>query len=245
MATPPKNLVVYDFDWSMSDQDTDRWIFEVNAPDIRRKMEDLEREVQWTDLVAQCLREGHAKGVTKAQILGALRIMPFHPAMIRAVTDLKAKGNTTFLCISNANSVFISTILESKNLSNLFDTIITNPAEWTEDGLLALSRRIPPDGPQHSCPIGCSANMCKGDELDGWLTKNGKTYESYDRIVYIGDGSNDFCPIVKLRSQDLALCRNFGGLKKRIVRDGEKFGLRCQVKHWTGAWEVEETFSEL
>lgn len=35
----------------MADQDTDRWIFEVNAPDIRRKMEDLESSVQWTDLV--------------------------------------------------------------------------------------------------------------------------------------------------------------------------------------------------
>lgn len=35
----------------MADQDTDRWIFEVNAPDIRRKMEDLEKQVQWTDLV--------------------------------------------------------------------------------------------------------------------------------------------------------------------------------------------------
>lgn len=35
----------------MADQDTDRWIFEVNAPDIRRKMKNLASEVQWTDLV--------------------------------------------------------------------------------------------------------------------------------------------------------------------------------------------------
>jgi hypothetical protein len=36
---------------SLADQDTDRWIFEVNAPDIRRKMKNLAKEVQWTDLV--------------------------------------------------------------------------------------------------------------------------------------------------------------------------------------------------
>ena len=36
---------------SMADQDTDRWIFEVHAPDIRRKIKNLEDEVQWTDLV--------------------------------------------------------------------------------------------------------------------------------------------------------------------------------------------------
>ena len=36
---------------SMADQDTDRYIFEVNAIDLRRKMENLEPTMQWTDLV--------------------------------------------------------------------------------------------------------------------------------------------------------------------------------------------------
>ena len=36
---------------SMADQDTDRYIFEVNAIDLRRKMRNLEDTVQWTDLV--------------------------------------------------------------------------------------------------------------------------------------------------------------------------------------------------
>lgn len=35
----------------MADQDTDRWIFEVLAPDLRRKMKTLKNEIQWTDLV--------------------------------------------------------------------------------------------------------------------------------------------------------------------------------------------------
>ena len=37
-----------------------------------------------------------------------------HPAMVRAVSNLKAKSSprATFLCLSNANSVFITTILK-------------------------------------------------------------------------------------------------------------------------------------
>lgn len=37
----------------MADQDTDRWIFEVLAPDLRRKMEELENQegIEWTDLL--------------------------------------------------------------------------------------------------------------------------------------------------------------------------------------------------
>lgn len=64
-----RNLVVFDFDWcvilphtqgndssslhsrSMVDQDTDRWVFEVLAPELRREMKTLKADFQWTDLV--------------------------------------------------------------------------------------------------------------------------------------------------------------------------------------------------
>ncbi|KXN91031.1 Inorganic pyrophosphatase 1 [Leucoagaricus sp. SymC.cos] len=304
MMSVERQLIVFDFDWSMADQDTDRWIFEVLAPDIRRKMENMEDEIQWTDLVAQSLREAHERGITREQIEHTLRIMPFHPAMVRGVSNLKARGKTTFLCLSNANSVFISTILEERGLETLFHEIITNPAEWITrtnrahpsyhafsmvrgvstlkargkttflclsnansvfistilkekgletlfheiitnpaewDGeLLKLRRRIDPTGPQHSCKVGCSPNMCKGEELTTFLERHGK---DFDRIVYVGDGSNDFCPILRLRSQDMILCRRNYGLEKRIVKDAEKEGLKCQAKYWMGAWEVEEIFN--
>ena len=73
-----RQLIVFDFDWyvsyfilflttqalfekkkntqsihprSMADQDTDRWVFEVLAPDLRRQMKNLKDKIQWTDLV--------------------------------------------------------------------------------------------------------------------------------------------------------------------------------------------------
>jgi len=240
MATIKTQLVVFDFDWSMADQDTDRWIFEVLAPDIRRKMKTLKESVQWTDLIAQSLQEIHARGRTREEIEHTLRQMPFHPAMVRGVTNLKGGSNptTTFFCLSNANSVFINTILESKGLQNLFEEIVTNPAEFEPSGLLKLRRRVDPNGPQHSCTVGCSPNMCKGEELAAFLERH---KPGYDRIVYVGDGSNDFCPILRLRSQDMVLCRRFRGLEGRISREG---GHQCQVKYWAGAWEVEEIFNQ-
>ncbi|KAL0956419.1 hypothetical protein HGRIS_002567 [Hohenbuehelia grisea] len=242
MADIKRQLIVFDFDWSMADQDTDRWIFEVLAPDVRRKMKTLQLETQWTDLIAQSLREIHGRGATREQIEHTLQIMPFHPAMVRAVNKLKSGGKTTFFCLSNANSIFISTILKHKGLESLFDEIITNPAEWDPSGLLKLRRRVDPNGPQHSCTVGCSPNMCKGEELVAFLARHAP---EYDRVVYVGDGSNDFCPVLRLRSQDMILCRRYRGLEKRIANEGEELGMRCQVKYWAGAWEVEELFGEL
>ncbi|KAJ7287845.1 phosphatase phospho-type [Mycena rebaudengoi] len=234
-----RQLVVFDFDWSMADQDTDRWVFEVTAPEIRRWAEDNEGTMQFTDMMAQSLRDAHARGVTREQLEHALRTMPFHPAMVRAITNLKAAGNTTFFCLSNANSVYISLILKEKGLDAHFTEVVTNPAEWEPSGLLNLRRRVDPSGPQHNCTVGCSANMCKGEELDAFYARH---QPSFDRVFYVGDGSNDFCPALRLRSQDTLLCRTFGGLHKRIAKEG---GLKCTVRYWTGAWEVEEIFKTL
>jgi pyridoxal phosphate phosphatase PHOSPHO2 len=38
--------------------------------------------------------------------------------------------------------------------------------------------------------------MCKGEELEAFL----KDKERFDKVIYIGDGSNDFCPIIRLRA---------------------------------------------
>ncbi|PAV18774.1 hypothetical protein PNOK_0561700 [Pyrrhoderma noxium] len=235
-----RQLVVFDFDWSLADQDTDRWVFEVLAPHLRRRMKNLKDEVQWTDLVAQSLRLVHDEGKSREDIENALRIMPFHPAMVRALKNLKAREgrDTTFFILSNSNEVFISTILKEKGLTDLFDLVVTNPAEWDPSGLLKLRRRVDPSGPQHNCKVGCSPNMCKGAELEAFL----KDKEPFDRIFYVGDGSNDYCPIIRLREQDTVLCRTYRGLQRRIEKEG---GLKCQAKYWGGAWEIEEIFNQL
>ena len=104
--------------------------------------------------------------------------------------------------------------MQDKGLESLFDEVITNPAEWDPSGLLKLRRRIDPDGPQHDCQVGCSPNMCKGSwldtlhsveqmlmgflgaELTSFLERHGA---EFDRMIYVGDGSNDYCPVLRLR----------------------------------------------
>jgi len=80
--------------------------------------------------------------------------------------------------------------------------------------------------------------MCKGEELDAFLERCGV---KYDHLVYVGDGSNDYCPVARLQEKDLVLCRRYRGLERRITKEG----VRCEVKHWAHAWEVEEIFKEL
>ena len=88
--------------------------------------------------------------------------------------------------------------LQHHDLGSIFSEIITNPASFNSAGLLEISRRVPAtSADQHSCKVGCSANMCKGQELEAFLERTGGRAQ-YDRIVYVGDGSNDFCPLLRL-----------------------------------------------
>lgn len=68
-------------------------------------------------------------GYKKDQVLDALRQLPVHPAMKRAVTNLKNRGETTFLCLSNSNEVYIGTILEVGIKAR-----VRSAAGWPDEG---------------------------------------------------------------------------------------------------------------
>lgn len=166
--------------------------------------------------------------------------------MNRGVRNLKSSTSpeTTLFLLSNSNTIYIDTILSAQGLTSpqIFDEIVTNPAQWSSNGTLQLSRRVPATAErQHACKVGCSANMCKGEELEAFLSRHGG-FEAFDRVMYVGDGGNDYCPLLRLREgKDVAFVRRFRGLEKRIKEEG---GVKCGVRWWAGAWEVETLMDE-
>lgn len=109
-----RQLLISDFDESFSDADTDRWVFEVLSPRLRRKFEDISAEgsMQFTDMCASLLKELHdEEKATPEDILRAQRLVYIHPAMARAAKNLRESGTECFL-LSNANQVYLQTVLE-------------------------------------------------------------------------------------------------------------------------------------
>jgi hypothetical protein len=67
----------------MADQDTDEYIFEVNAIDLRRKLRDLQDQVQWTDLMYVHLLEQFVMFSDK---------LPVVPGYYRSSTNEAGRG---------------------------------------------------------------------------------------------------------------------------------------------------------
>lgn len=88
------------------------------------------------------------------------------------------------IIVSDANQHFVEAVLTANGLDNQFDSIITNRSEIREGAI-----RVSPYH-QHDCPR-CPVNLCKQTAIREYLNKQ-------TRIIYVGDGGNDFCPLLML-----------------------------------------------
>lgn len=69
----------------------------------------------------------------------------------------------------------------------------------------------------------CPSNLCKGSVVDSLNLDN------YQHVYYIGDGDNDVCPSLHLRSTDKVCARKDSNLDKRIKKNPSR---KCQYECW-------------
>jgi len=199
MSSP---LVVWDFDWSLVNENSDTYVIERLDPsgriwaDAEKK---LRRGTEWTPLMDWALGQLHDAGHTLQALSDALVTIPVLDGALAAVTAARAAGAEQRI-LSDANDMYIASILESRGIANIFSVVETNPTSSGADGRLRV-RPHQPDAAPHGCPH-CPPNLCKGAVLERWLSEL-----SPCRCVYVGDGSGDYCPATRLRAGDVVLAR--------------------------------------
>lgn len=127
--------------------------------------------------------------------------------------------------MSDANTVYIETLLKFYEMDKLFDLIYTNPAAFDSNGKLVVQPLVSSNNP-HGCSR-CEINICKG-----LLIRNVKQEKPSQRTVYVGDGRNDYCPALFMESQDVLLVRHGFTLHKMLEDQEYKKYLKCSVRVW-------------
>jgi hypothetical protein len=69
--------------------------------------------------------------------------------------------------------------------------------------------------------------------------------KEYDRVVYVGDGSNDFCPSTKLSVNDVVLPRIGRKFSKMLKNDKFKSQIKARIVEWESADDVLEIFKSI
>jgi pyridoxal phosphate phosphatase PHOSPHO2 len=221
-------LVVWDFDWSLINENSDTYVIEQLDKAVEEKMNKKARNgrIGWTQLMDWAVGELHAAGHTPQQMRDALVRVPILKGALMALDAAEAAGATQRI-LSDANTVYIASILEGRGLASKISKVVTNPARHDDaTGRLRIKPHQPSELP-HGCDD-CPANLCKGAVLDAWLQEL-----SPARVIYVGDGGGDFCPATRLREGcDTLLARRppHDGLLRACRRFPER--VRCKVVEW-------------
>lgn len=195
-------FIVWDFDWSLINCNSDTWVLDAldrdrgTATAITRRLREITGG--WTRQMDWALGELHAQGVTVEEIIAKLAadtpVLRGAYAAVNAVCAAAKASGVTQVIVSDANSVYIEAVLASSLLPrSAFAAVVTNPANVDADGRLRVRPHHPDAAPPHECGL-CPKNLCKGAALeeliDALLSAQDDAEESSSSPVSGGDGAD-------------------------------------------------------
>ena len=210
---PPRQALIFDYDWSLINCNSDTFIFEKLWPERPEVVQEIYPSIgQWTKSVdrALALLYEEKKDMTIDAILDCVAQVPVQEHMLEAVQYARARGVHLYI-VSDANTAFIEAFLRRQGILDYFEAVISNHA------LLDCFRfQVEPyhnfdTNTPHGCPL-CPPNMCKGQILEEKID-----FRQYAKVVYVGDGGGDFCPSTCLQAGSVVLARSEYPLAKKLA----------------------------
>ncbi|KAL8621412.1 hypothetical protein ACOMHN_048212 [Nucella lapillus] len=207
-------LLVFDFDHTMISDNVDVAVEALSPQPLPLWLVSERDSAQWTDYMGALFRHLHQQGVRAADIQRLVERLPLTPGMAQLFEHVREAGSRyDTIIISDANSVLIGYALTRHGLDRVVRQVFTNPARYDTQGCLLLDRYHTQDW----CPLS-TPNMCKGHILEDFIQRRGEGGVRYSRVVYVGDGSNDLCPGLRLTARDLLLPRRGFSLWKKLEK---------------------------
>ncbi|GAB2228024.1 hypothetical protein Droror1_Dr00009853 [Drosera rotundifolia] len=224
-------VVVFDFDKTIIEKDSDNWVVdELGFTDLFNR---LLPTMPWNSLMDTMMTEMHDARVTINDIAEVLKRTPIHPRIIEAIKSAYAAG-CELRIVSDANLFFIETILNHLGLREYFAEINTNPGFVDEEGRLRVLPLHDFSKSSHGCGNLCPPNMCKGAIVRRILSE---ADEKQKKLIYLGDGTGDYCPSLSLRAGDHLMPRKNFPLWDLICKNPKL--ITASIHEWTDGAELE------
>ncbi|XP_067929731.1 probable phosphatase phospho2 isoform X2 [Watersipora subatra] len=206
-----KTLVAFDFDHTVVDGNTDIVVRQLYSGSLPTEIEALyNAQDGWTDYMAAIFALLHQTGFTQSAIKECIIGIPLVPGM-KDLFDHLNNDRYEVIIVSDSNTLFIDWLLKANHLDKVVHHVYSNPAEFDTDGMLTLKYFQLQD----SCKLS-SKNMCKGDIVENHVRQRQTEGVSFSRVSYVGDGSNDYCPALRLSKTDYVFPRERHSLERKI-----------------------------
>lgn len=210
-----QTLFVWDFDNTIVLDNTDVVAVEKLQPDLLESHlnnRELVKQLGWTEIVNLALAELARRGFSPTDIFEAVSQCHFPDTTVQALQMIASHTRASNAIVSDSNSEFINACLKSSDAIDLFSGgIYTNLGVVKNEEVIQVVPYTAANDAPHTCPS-CPSNLCKGVVLKNLMERSIGPF----RIVYVGDGSNDFCAALQLRSEDIVLFRKGYPLERKI-----------------------------
>ncbi|KAK2371310.1 inorganic pyrophosphatase [Trifolium repens] len=230
-------VVVFDFDKTIVECDSDNWVVdELGFTDL---FNELFPTMPWNNLMDRMMMELHSHGKTIEDIVEVLKRIPINPRIIPSIKAAYALG-CDLRVVSDANTFFIETILKHFGIMECFSKINTNPGNVDEEGRLRILPYHDLNKPPHKCNL-CPPNMCKGLIIN--RIQDSLSCKENKRFIYLGDGSGDYCPSLRLKEKDFVMPRKNFPVWDLICKDPSL--VKAKIYEWSDGEEQERVLHQL
>lgn len=226
-----RTLLIFDFDNTLVDDNTDTRPFEHHAPEILETHllnRELRKRASWTDLVNTSLGLLHSRGIPPSEVLKTVSEAPFPRPITQLLHRISKSDTASQAIISDANTHYIAACLAAHGLSvaDFGAGVHTNRSLVTDAGIVVTpyAEAFAP----HVCER-CPSNMCKSCIMERILEEYGDV-----NVIYVGDGGNDYCPAEKLPVDALVLARK-GYRLERLLNETP---VKARVRFWADAEDL-------
>ncbi|KAL0133328.1 hypothetical protein PUN28_000820 [Cardiocondyla obscurior] len=232
-------LVAFDFDHTICDDNTDTVVQKLLAAGAMSSDVQNLRKSGWLVYMNKIFELLHESSVSASQIKDIIVSIPAVTGMEMLLASLHANGHKVII-ISDSNSVFIDYWLRGRQLEHTVSQVFTNPARYDENGRL----RVEGYHAQYTCKMS-AVNLCKGQVLTNYIQDRRMQGEVFERVVYVGDGRNDLCPILRLSETDLACPRKDYPLIDKLSKLPASLSMKAKVVAWKNGTELQRGLEQI
>ncbi|XP_015108825.1 probable phosphatase phospho2 [Diachasma alloeum] len=225
-------LIAFDFDHTIANKNTDHVAYEMLPGGVPEDVKKLYHSGGgWTEFMRRCFQLLHAAKVSREDLESTVNAIPAVPGYENLLKNLHS-NNCEVIIISDSNSVFIENWLVHHKLKHTITKISTNPAFFDDEGMLHVKEYQDQD----FCDLS-ERNLCKGYVLETYIKERASQGIIFQRVAYVGDGKNDFCPMLKLSKNDLAFPRKDYAIMK-YLSNPEEPSLKAEILPWSDGNDI-------
>ncbi|XP_053957126.1 pyridoxal phosphate phosphatase PHOSPHO2-like [Anastrepha ludens] len=228
-----RQLAVFDFDETLIGACCMRQILKF-LPDYRRPPAYDFAKKGWIEYANSVFKELLSMGYSLETLCKFICSLPPIPGMPELIQHLwnSSVPQYDLIIVSDSFSIFVINWLKAHKLFKCFTGIYCNPTTINDSGELIVDS-------YHcaSCPFS-PPNFCKNRVLNEFLSMQQQLNINYDRVVYIGNGRNDFCPTLNMRSRDLVCARKDDVLAEKIQKNRKKMKIQPKLYLWIDGYEL-------